>query len=475
MLDRHPYAPRVRAVIVLVGILLSTALAGGPLLAQPTLTTITVDGNLGDWAGVLADPDNILYDGPGGGLADADAPVPANLDVSLVAYTWDATYLYVYIRRLASAPEFNYFWFHLDLNDDGRVPDNAPLFTVAWWGNNRRVDTLLDRYRAANVALGDLIAAPGGVHDGYTLPGTRAAGVSLETGTGGSVNGLEGEARVAWTALGVPAGTAMRFHLSTTRRVNGYPNSIEDNLGRGTAYAAVLLDPDGMGSAAPGSSAVVAHTLANTGNLTDRFDLTWSASGAFVPSSVAFYRDVDASGTLTPGDTPMIDTDGDTFPDSGNVAPFTAPIPILAVYAIPSSASAAQVATVTLLARSNVTPATTDAAVDTVTAGQPVLTLLKAVDQAVAAPQAVLTYTITYTNTGNADALAVEVTDPVPASTTFEAGSATGAGMTISWSHDGGLTWDASEAPPVTHVRWQLAGTLPPGASGTVAFQVRVD
>ena len=52
---------------------------------------------------------------------------------------------------------------------------------------------------------------------------------------------------------------------------------------------------------------------------------------------------------------------------------------------------------------------------------------------------------------------------------------AAGAGTTIEWSHDGGLTWNASEAPPVTHIRWTRAAALPPGGSGAVSFQVTVN
>jgi hypothetical protein len=37
---------------------------------------------MSDWAVVLADPDNVRLDGPGGGLPDADAPADAALDSS---------------------------------------------------------------------------------------------------------------------------------------------------------------------------------------------------------------------------------------------------------------------------------------------------------------------------------------------------------------------------------------------------------
>jgi len=63
----------------------------------------------------------------------------------------------------------------------------------------------------------------------------------------------------------------------------------------------------------------------------------------------------------------------------------------------------------------------------------------------------------------------------VPPSTTYVTGSAIGAGTTTSFSHDNGATYDASQAPPVTHMRWTIAGSLPAGGSGSVGFQVRVN
>ncbi|HET6371703.1 MAG TPA: DUF11 domain-containing protein, partial [Candidatus Polarisedimenticolia bacterium] len=422
--------------------------------AAPTLTTITIDGSMADWAAVLANPENVVLDGPGGGLADADPAVPANLDLNKIAYTWDATYLYFYVSRQASAPEFNYFWFHLDLNNDGRVPNNAPLLKLGWWGNNRRTDTSLEIYKAANVAAGDAITNALGKHDGYKLPGTKSPGIAIESLNGGTASGLEAETRVAWAALGVPAGTAFQFHLSATRRDNDYPGVIKDNAGAKVAFAGVDLAPDRSVTAPPAAQAVMAHTVTNTGNLNDVFDMTWSSTGPFAPTSVVFYRDVDASGTLTAGDLPLVDTDFDGTVDTGMIAAFGGVLRILAVAAIPGTATTGQVCVITLRARSSATITVFDTAVDTVTVMTPAVTLLKSVDKATAPPLDVLTYTIIYTNTGGANALAVEVKDPVPASTTYVAGSASGAGMTITFSHDGGASFNGSDALPVTHVRW---------------------
>ncbi len=104
----------------------------------------------------------------------------------------------------------------------------------------------------------------------------------------------------------------------------------------------------------------------------------------------------------------------------------------------------------------------------------PTMTLVKAVDRASAAPGDVLTYSVVYTSAGGADALGVVVTDAVPPETDYVAGSASGTGALVEFSHDGGVTFDVSETPPVTHVRWSFPTPLSPGASGTVTFQATV-
>jgi uncharacterized repeat protein (TIGR01451 family) len=109
-------------------------------------------------------------------------------------------------------------------------------------------------------------------------------------------------------------------------------------------------------------------------------------------------------------------------------------------------------------------------------------------------PGADLTYTIGFTNTGNAPAANLVVTDPVPANTEFKLGSAlttlgtTGLTVIIRYSNDNGLSWayapvsGAGGAPAgydrtVTHVRWSFGGNLSPTApnnAGSVQFVVRI-
>ncbi|MEW6189180.1 MAG: hypothetical protein AB1466_03590, partial [Actinomycetota bacterium] len=69
------------------------------------------------------------------------------------------------------------------------------------------------------------------------------------------------------------------------------------------------------------------------------------------------------------------------------------------------------------------------------------------------------TFTITYKNTGNADLTGVVISDQIPGGLTYVDGSA---------SHGG--VYD----PSTRTITWNI-GTLTPGSSGTLTFQVTVD
>jgi uncharacterized repeat protein (TIGR01451 family) len=105
-----------------------------------------------------------------------------------------------------------------------------------------------------------------------------------------------------------------------------------------------------------------------------------------------------------------------------------------------------------------------------------------------------LTYSISFTNTGNAPALSLIITDPVPAYTDFKLGSVTstpgtsGLTVAVAYSKDGGTTWTYTPvsggggAPTgydrlVTHIRWTFSGNLSPTSpnnTGSIGFTVRI-
>ena len=98
-------------------------------------------------------------------------------------------------------------------------------------------------------------------------------------------------------------------------------------------------------------------------------------------------------------------------------------------------------------------------------------------------------YTITAKNTGNEPADNIVVTNPVPKETVYVDGSAFGAGTRITFSVDGGKSYDkaqnlkvkdkagkprAAKAEDYTHVRWTLQFNLQPGQEAPVWYRVRV-
>ncbi|MFC1607373.1 hypothetical protein ACFL47_05325 [Candidatus Latescibacterota bacterium] len=107
-------------------------------------------------------------------------------------------------------------------------------------------------------------------------------------------------------------------------------------------------------------------------------------------------------------------------------------------------------------------------------------------------PGDVIQYTLTATNSGTEPALDVEIVDPIPKGTEFITNSAVGMGMTISYSIDGGLSY---QPPPVvynvrrsdgviekqpatasmyTHVKWLMTIPIQSGESVTAILKVRV-
>ena len=129
------------------------------------------------------------------------------------------------------------------------------------------------------------------------------------------------------------------------------------------------------------------------------------------------------------------------------------------------------------------------------TASIPNVTLTESVSpNGFVSPRTDLVYTIEFSNNGIGSALALVITDPIPANTDFKVGSATtvlgttGLIPTITYSNDGGATWNytpssgAGGAPAgydrnVTNVRWSFASSLSqtsPNNTGSVSFTARI-
>lgn len=233
-----------------------------------------------------------------------------------------------------------------------------------------------------------------------------------------------------------------------------------------TQVTSMTLTANGTQTATPGSIVYYPHTLTNTGNGTDTFNLTSGNAGGFNMTGVQFFAD-SGSGTPT----------GPAITSTGPLAA-GASFKLIAVGTLPNTATAAQTNTITVTGTSTFTPAVTASNTDVTTVTtNAVVTLTKGVSVSNGLPGSLATYTLTYTNTGNSTATAVAITDVIPAGMTFQTGTAR-------WSVTGPTTnaigsVGTSPNTLVSSISGQtFVATLnqvTAGQSGTISFQVAVN
>jgi hypothetical protein len=405
-----------------------------------TLATITLDGDISDWGTVLSDPDNNVCDGPAGGLTDRDSPQSTGRDLVHFAYTWDQNSVYLYTERHNQGQNNNTqsFVYYADTNNDGLMSTDEPVIGVRWNGQNSEISVYIYTY-VAQANGGDPLVDGNGFGDGYTLPGSFAnvpsPGNPDHTGTWGSSDGYKMEFPITWAELGLSAGDPFSFHVASSNAAlgaNSFTAQIDDNLsgcggGAGsTVIPAVEFIPDQSLSGFAGDTVVGTHTLTNTGNSSDFFDLSSVASGDFTPT-ISYYQDVDSSGTVTAGDLLLTDTDGDTNPDTP-VLVSSESIAVLVVYDIPGGVSAGEAASIATIAASDYQPLANDIVTDTIDIPVPpellVTKQVTTVEDPInlttnpkAIPGSEVLYTVTVANqgSGTVDTDAFYITDVVPA------------------------------------------------------------
>ena len=212
-----------------------------------------------------------------------------------------------------------------------------------------------------------------------------------------------------------------------------------------------------------GSSVFYPHVFTSQATGTVTFTTTQLPTPANSAWSVVTFRDSNGNGQLDGGDAQIT---GPVTVVAGT------PITIFLQNFIPTTAANGAQDKLTVTA--NFTPTTgavqsiSRSDLTTVAANQGLL-LTKAVNTATAKSGDVLTYTITYRNTGAEALTNLVVKDATPAYTTFVS-AANGA-------LPPGLTAPTITAPAVAAkgaVTWTFGGTLNPNQSGTVTFNVKV-
>lgn len=501
---------------------------------QFTLATMSIDGDTADWAPIHADVDNNVCDGPSGGLADRDAPVQSTgRDLTHFAYTWDNTNIYLFTERTGSASNIQSFAYYADVDNDGFMETGEPVIGVTWRGSNRRVEVYIFTYQAVAPG-GDPMGDGNGFGDGYTLPGSfvNVPSQPVRSGTWGSTTGQQMEFWITWAELGLAPNSPFTFHVASSNAALGagsFTSQIDDNLsGCGglvgsTVIASLTFVPDLAITALFGQTVVGVHTLTNTGNATDSFDLQSSTSGAFTPL-ISYYEDTDASGTLTPGDLLLTDTDGDGQPNTSALAAGAA-VTILIAYDV-SGGSGGDSAIVTTTAASDYNPlvtASVNDALDIAVAPSLVVTksatvLSDPVNLGInpkAIPGSTVEYTIVVTNVGPGavDADSFEVLDAIPVDGCLFVGDLAGpasgpvrftdgsppsglgyafiglgdGGDDLEFSNDGGVSFSYTPTPggsgcdpDVTHVRVNPTGSFAADGGGgspnaTFAFRILIN
>ncbi|MCF7808468.1 MAG: DUF11 domain-containing protein [Candidatus Marinimicrobia bacterium] len=173
----------------------------------------------------------------------------------------------------------------------------------------------------------------------------------------------------------------------------------------------------------PSDSLFYAFTVENLGNGTDNFDLSATTEDFVVWT---FYIDTDGSGTLSVAELAAgaVTATGDlTQNEVGDY---------VALGIIPAGTADAVTDATTFTAASQGDEGTsTDTGTASATCTAPLLTLVKAVDNATAAPGDTLTYTITVANSGTGVATTVVVSDVIPTNTSYVAESMTIDGSSV--------------------------------------------
>ena len=310
-----------------------------------------------------------------------------------------------------------------------------------------------------------------------------------------SISALAGTAQAA----GVAAGTLIQNTATATYNTGTSTGNVQSNTVSVKVDQLLDVAVAGLNSApvtATSTAAVLTYSITNTGNGTDSFNLTADpavSGNNFNGVIQGVYVDTDGNGSYTPSTDTLVATGGLSLPiaEDGSLKVFV-------VVSLPAGATDAQASQVKLTATSVIgsgTPGTvfagkgqggsdavvgssraTQSAFDSIIASLATVSLAKTaaiVDQfagTTPVPGASVTYTIVAHVTGSGTAEGVHVADVIPANTTYQAGTLTLNGTTLSDSVDGDAGTAGTSGIDVA------LGNVTGGASDkTVSFKVKIN
>jgi len=482
----------IRVVLLLLG---ASCLIAASAAATPIQRDITVDGDTSEWKTA---PD--LTTNPGQFATDAttyppdlDVPQATGRDLATFAYSWNSSELFLWVQRAGSASNKTYWWFYLDIGDDGQMGSGDVLLLVTWQGNNGGLTRTIYSYTPVRGGLGDPLACPAtgvnsvddswcpvaGVADGYDLPGGKVEIKTLSNQVGGLPNGLEMETSIPWTELGGTGPVSVQFHISSSNGQN-IPTQLDDNMdgpaGSGLSFVDLEVSKVASKAFAYGNSTFT-YTIDIVNSNPDN-DATNVAVTDVLPGDLAFQSSSASQGSYN--DATGLWTIG-TVAANGGSASLT--ITVL-VDDIASSTTATNTATATGHDEPDEDPSDDFAAVD--------VDLLPGADLSVAKTAAVVSdgytvsgndkaipgarilYTVTITNSSASTAAeSVVVTDVVPASTSYVASS-----IKIDGGAQGDSTGDGDDSDYDVTTSGAITsglGDVGPGSTVVVTFEILVD
>ncbi|HEX4822851.1 MAG TPA: hypothetical protein VFV19_00915 [Candidatus Polarisedimenticolaceae bacterium] len=278
-------------------------------------------------------------------------------------------------------------------------------------------------------------------------------------------------------AIGTRATTAITNQAHVTfQDTNGNPLSQNSNTVTTivSQVGGVDVAPNnGPITLAPGTTHYFPHTVTNTGNYDDYANLTAVSAGAW---PVAIYRDVNNNGTYEAGtDVLLTDSPGDpdSIPDSGLLAN-DGLMHILIAVTVPAGTPDGTGDVTTTTGVSVFDGTKNDTATDTINVTSPNVSVVKSVAPVGNQPPGtVLTYTVVVTNNGTSAASNVILTDPIPANTTYNAGTITyNAAARTDGADADNADYNVTNAGQITVNVGTLAAS---GGTATVTFRVHIN